>query len=393
MTHVEPSPQRSQPGPAGSFPNAWTLFRVQGIPVRLDRSWLLIAGVIVYFFFGRLQVTLPEIPTPGLLAISAIAAVLFFASILGHELGHALVSRALGIPVLAITLFAMGGVTESTREARRARDEFMIVGIGPFISFVLAVVFRVLLRAVDPVGPAAEVLGYLAWTNLALAIFNVVPGYPLDGGRLLRSVLWGITGKPHQATRWAARVGQVFALALMAIALNGFLGVFVPPPGILRDITDMVGGLWTVFIGFFLLRGATSSHKRASLREWLQRRTVREVMGSVPPPLSPGASLAEALVSVQERPSLLWPVGDPVQGALLLADIDAVPSEHWDTTTTAEVARDAAEATVPIHSSLDDAVELMLAAPHNMLIVTDAGRPVGLLTPSLVSQPVSQPTS
>ena len=375
MTHVEPSPQRTPPAPAGSFPNAWTLFRVEGVPVRLDRSWLLIAGFVAYLFYGRFQSTLPEAGIVVLAALAVGGAVLFFASILAHELGHALTSLDRDIPVLAITLFAMGGVTESTQEARRARDEFVIVGIGPFISLVLAGAFGLLFTAVQDIAPAAALTGYLAWTNLALALFNIVPGYPLDGGRLLRSILWGVTGKPHKATRWAARVGQAFAGLLVALGLAAF-------------VTQRGGGLdglWEVFIGAFLFRGATASHKRAVLRERLEGRRIADVMGSVPPPLSAQLSLAEALAQVQQRPSLLWPVGDPVIGGLLLEQIDAVPSEQWERTTIEQVAHPAAGLTVDVDESLDAAVTRMADAPQNMVIVVAHGRPVGLLTPSLVT--------
>ena len=375
MTHVEPSPQRTPPAASGTFPNAWTLFRVEGVPVRLDRSWLLIAAAVAYIFFGRLQGTLPD-ATPLVLGGLAVAgALLFFASILAHELGHALTSLDRDIPVLGITLFAMGGVTESTQEARRARDEFVIVGIGPFISLVLAGAFGLAYTAVQGIAPLAALAGYLAWANLALAVFNIVPGYPLDGGRLLRSILWGITGKPHKATRWAARVGQAFAGLLVALGLAAF-------------VTQRGGGLdglWEVLIGAFLFRGASASHKRAALRERLEGRRIADVMGSVPPPLPPQWSLAQALPQVQQRPSLLWPVDDPVRGGVLLEQIDAIPSDRWETTLIEHIAHAADTVTVEIDESLDTAVGRMADAPHNMLIVVSQGRPVGLLTPSLVS--------
>jgi Zn-dependent protease/CBS domain-containing protein len=374
MTAVEPSPQATSPQPAGTFPNAWTLFRVRGIPVKIDRSWLLIAGVVTYLFFGRLQFSLPEAGPVGTILLAAAGALLFFGSILGHELGHALTSLDRKIPVLSITLFAMGGVTESTREASRARDEFIIVGIGPFISLVLAGAFGLVATYTTAV-PAVSVLsGYLGWTNLALAVFNIVPGYPLDGGRLLRSVLWGATGRPHQATRWAARVGQVFAALLIAYGAVSF-----------ATGAGSFGGLWEVFIGFFLFRGATTSHRRAQMRERLERRTIRDIMGSVPPPVPASASLREAFNRIAERPSLLWPVGDPVQGTVVLSSIDAVPAERWEMTTVADVAFPVATSTVEVESDLDGAVERMITAPDNMLVVTEQGRAVGLLTPSLVS--------
>ena len=379
MTHVEPSPQRVSPRPAGAFPNAWTLWRVRGVPVRIDRSWLLIAALVAYFFHRELSVNPATDGAAVAVLLSVVCALLFFVSILAHELGHALTSLDRGIPVVAITLFAMGGLTESTREASRARDEFVIVGIGPFISLVLAAIFGLLATALTSVPAVAVVAGYLGWTNLALAVFNIVPGYPLDGGRLLRSVLWGLTGAPHRSTRWAARVGQVFAGLLMLSGIAGFVS-----PGM-----QGFGDLWNVFIGFFLFRGATDSHRRARAREALGQRTVRDVMGSVPPPLPGSWTLMQAVEHVQQRPSLLWPVDDPIQGVLLVSTIDAVPTERWESTRVAEIALDVATSTVPVDAALDDALALLADAPETMLIVTEQGHAVGLLTPSLLSDLVN----
>lgn len=375
MTHVEPSPQRAAPQPTGSFPNAWTLFRVQGVPVRLDRSLLLITAVVVFLYFGQLQQSLPGYPPAVVALVLLVLIALFFVSILAHEIGHAMASLGRGIPVIAITLFALGGVTESTREASKARDEFVIVGIGPFVSLVLAGVFGLLSVLVDGVPVLGLIAGVMGWLNLVLAVFNVVPAYPLDGGRLLRSILWGITKAPHKSTRWAARVGQVFAGMFIAYTLLRYVNAGA----------SGLGGLWNVLIGFFLFQGATASHKRARMREQLQSVRVADLMGSVPPPLPASTTLRAALEQVQQRPSLLWPVGDPLSGTLLLGQIDAVAAERWDTMTVGDIATDPATSSVGIDRPLDDAVELMAHSPENMLVVTDHGRPVGLLTPSLVT--------
>jgi Zn-dependent protease/CBS domain-containing protein len=301
-------------------------------------------------------------------------ALLFIASILLHELGHTMASLSRGIGVRAITLFALGGVTESTSPARSAKDEFVVVGIGPFISLVLAAAFGLLWTAARDVPVVNTVSAMLAVANLALAIFNIVPAYPLDGGRLLRSVFWAITRRPHQSTRWAARVGQVFAVALIALSVWQLLG-----PG------DGFGDLWTIFIALFLLRGASDAHRQSVVREKLDRRSVRDVMGSVPPALAPDLPLDAALAQVQLRPSLLWPVGEPLVGGVLLGHIDAVAVGGGPSTTVASVAVPAERVTIDVTATLDDAVARMADAPGQMLIVTEAGRPVGLLTLSLVA--------
>ncbi|CAN5410821.1 hypothetical protein BH23ACT7_BH23ACT7_01810 [soil metagenome] len=390
MTQTEtPRPPR-RPATGGSFSNALTLFRVRGVPVRVDLSWILIALLVVYVFFDRLSDGLGDLGMGVVLACAAAAALLFFASVLAHELGHALTSLDRNIPVLGITLFLMGGVTESSREARTAKDEFVIVGIGPFISLVLAAVFGLLATAAQSVRPLGFVFGYLGWTNLALAIFNVLPGYPLDGGRLLRALLWALTGRPHRATRWAARVGQGFAGLLALGGLWGVLGGPVPAgPAALRFAVQLLAsnGLWGLLLGFFLLRGATDSYRRAVVRERLSGRTARQAMGSVPPALDPAMPLSEALLRLQERPSLLWPVGAPVTGVLTLDRIDAVADSDWPSTTVADVAIPADGLTVPGDAGMDIVLEAMAGAPGHMLIVTDGGHAVGLLTASLVAEP------
>lgn len=392
-----PAPRRARgpgrtPAPHGSRAartSGFTLFTVRGVPVRVDLSWFLIAGLVAFVYGQRMATSITALADAGMVVIvtaAAAAAVLFFASLLAHELGHAFASLDRGIPVIGITLFLLGGVTESTREAERPRDEFVIVGIGPFISLVLAAAFGLLYTTVSSLPAPAAVLGYMAWTNLALAVFNVLPGYPMDGGRLLRSVLWGITGRPHRATIIAARVGQGFALLLITGAVWGFLDLPIAGPRWLRIVIAVVAsvGLWGGLIGLFLFRGATDAHRSASLRDRLSGQMVRDVMGSVPPTLSPDAPIADVVDELDRRPSLLFPVGDPVRQVIRLQHVDAVASERWHHTPVSDIARSLEGRTVTADTPLDAAVRALSAAPGNQLLVTDDGRAVGLLTESLI---------
>lgn len=368
----------SPPAEVGSFPRAWTAFRVRGIPVRIDVSWLIIAGLVVFVFFSRFADLLADHGTGVVVAAATVATGLFFASLLAHELGHALTSLNRDIPVLGITLFMLGGVTESTAEAKRARDEFVIVGIGPFISFVLGAVFGLAYTVISPSQPAAAVFGYLAWTNILLAIFNLIPGYPLDGGRLLRSILWGVIGQPHRATRWAARVGQAFAASLILFGVWAFVS------------TAGAGfrGIWEVLIGFFLYRGAADSHRRARVRERLASLSVRDVMGSVPPALPASLTLDEAIQRVQERPTLPWPVGDPLSGVLWLGDIDAVAAKEWPFVRVGDIASAAETMVISADAPMDEALDRIAHAPEHTLIAVEGQRPVGLVTLSLLTSQV-----
>lgn len=360
----------------GTFRRARTLFHLRGVPVRVDSSWLVIAVVVAALFFQRMGLSAPDAGAVELIAGAIAASLLFFLSILAHELGHAFTSLDRDIPVLGITLFLMGGVTESTREAASAKDEFVIVGIGPFISLVLAALFGLLHIPFADVQPVGMVLGYMGWTNLLLAIFNVVPGYPLDGGRLLRAIIWGITGRQHRATRWAARVGQLFAIAF------GLFGLWMSVD------SGGLSGLWNIAIAAFLFKGATDSHRRARAQERLAGRTARNVMGTVPPTLDPSASIAEVIEDVQRRPSLLWPVGRPVRAVVTLPDFDAVPAHLWDEVTVGAVASPADGAVIAPDASMDEILTAIASAPRAMLIVADGGEPVGLITPSLLAEPL-----
>lgn len=385
-------PDASGPPPHGARAartRGFTLFSVRGVPVRIDLSWFVIAGLIAYTYGDRMATGIAALADAGPVTIvtaALAAAVLFFASVLAHEIGHAFTSLDRSIPVIGITMFMLGGVTESTREARSARDEFVIVGVGPFISLVLAAAFGLFYTVVADLPAIAAVVGYMAWTNLALALFNVLPGYPLDGGRLLRSVLWLVTGRPHQATRWAARVGQGFAAMIMLGAIWWFLDAPLFGPPWLRLVTAVLVsvGPWGALIGYFLFRGATEARQSASLREHLAGRRVRDVMGTAPPVLSPDASLAEVADLLGTKPSLLWPVGQPVRAVVRLEDLDRVPEDRWRETPLLAVAAPARGRTVEAETDLDRAVQRMVEVPGHQLIVTSAGRVVGLLTESLV---------
>ncbi|HUH07277.1 MAG TPA: hypothetical protein VML96_05655, partial [Egibacteraceae bacterium] len=189
----------------------------------------------------------------------------------------------------------------------------------------------------------------------------------------------------HAATRWEARVGQVFAAILIAGGLWGVLGGSVPADAPLVARVILRGDLWQILIGFFLFRGASEAYASAAARERLTGRTVRELMGSVPPALPSDLALDEALVRVQERPSLLWPVGAPIVGGLTLAQIDGVPEHLWHATSVIDVAHAADRVTISADAGLDVVLERLSAAPGGMLIVVEGGRAVGLVTPSLVA--------
>lgn len=365
----------------------WTAGHVRGVPVYLGPSVLLLAALFTWWL-GRDFVQRPALidaPVTAWLA-AAVTTVLFLVCIFLHEVGHAVTSLDRDVEVRSISLFLLGGVTESVGEPHSARDEIVIVGIGPLISLVIGAIFGLLVRVLPDFSVAELVAGWLAWMNCAMAVFNLVPGYPLDGGRLLRAVLWLATSSRYRATRLAAGVGQVFAVMLMVGAALSLIDLSsIGLPRSLRIALGLLSalGLWGGLIGFFLLRSSIDAYRAARLRERLGRTHVRDFMGSVPPTVPADVNLDEVVVRLQQRPSILWPVGRPLLGGVKLEDLDRVPRRDWSRTAVTDVV--ARDVFVEADTPMDEALDLLSVARDRMLIVVRHGEPVGLLTPSLVA--------
>jgi Zn-dependent protease len=249
--------------------DAWQIGRLLGIPLRIHLSWLIIFALLTWSLAsGYFPAVLPDMPAWSYWAKAVVAAVLLFGSVILHELGHSLVARRHGVRIAGITLFVFGGVSEMKDEPRSPGQEFQIAIVGPLISVALAAVFAALARllaAGAPVTPSAAIIGYLAWVNLLLAIFNMLPAFPLDGGRVLRSILWRSMGDVARATRAAAATGRVLAFAMMAV-------------GVMQVIGGHVGGLWLLLIGWFIMQAGSAGQLQATLREALRGLRVRDVM-------------------------------------------------------------------------------------------------------------------
>lgn len=223
-------------------------FRMLGFNVRLDTSWIFIAGLITWSLAVRY---LPFV-LPGhvdiyywLLAIAGAAG--FFLSILLHEMGHAVTARRFGIPVLGVTLLMFGGITQMSRRAKTPKEDILISGAGPFVNFLLGCLFLVLGKLANSLGLSVSVLvilNYLSWINFVLAIINMVPAFPLDGGQIFRAAMWKFLGNYAKATRIAARVGMVFSYALMAWGAWQLVN------------KDYIGGMWWFFIAIMMHNAA-----------------------------------------------------------------------------------------------------------------------------------------
>ena len=222
--------------------------RIFGIPIEINISWVLVFLLLTYLLAGQFDDARLHWPAAQRWSVAMITVVLFFISVLAHELSHSVMALSMGIPVRGITLFIFGGVSRLDREPQRPRTEFMVAVVGPLLSIVLAMVLGAawyLLGRGD--SPVEVILLLLAWTNLSLGLFNLVPGYPLDGGWLLRAGIWGMTGDRRKATRIAAGMGQAVGVAMVIGGVS------------LAVISEPVDGVWLGIVGMFLFSMARSS--------------------------------------------------------------------------------------------------------------------------------------
>jgi Zn-dependent protease len=245
-------------------------FRVAGIPVRVDLSWLVVFGLISWSLAaGYFPRVLPDATTWALWGHAVAAALLLFVSVFLHELSHALVAIEHGVPVSGIRLHVFGGVSELEAEPPTPRAELLIAAVGPLTSFAIAAICYGLGHALGGPPWVAALTGYLAVVNFMIGVFNLVPGFPLDGGRLLRALLWWGSGRQHWATLWASRAGSAFAVMMIAL-------------GMVRVLTgETIGGLWFVFIGLFLHQAARASRQLMTIRARLEPLRVADVMSPV----------------------------------------------------------------------------------------------------------------
>jgi len=325
--------------------------RIRGIDIRVHAS-LLIVFVLIAASVGAalLPHWHPEWSPALRWGVAVIAAVLFFATIAVHELAHALVGRSRGTPIDGITLFVLGGVTRMRGEPPSAGAELLMAIVGPLTSLVIGLVATVVGvwlvtveappgvgvgEALAAAGPVATLLIWLGPLNLALAVFNMVPGFPLDGGRVLRAALWWATGDLARATRWSAAVGQGFGWLLMTLGLLMALDVPVPLLG-----SGFLSGLWLVLIGWFLENAARASYMQVVVRAALDHVPVRAVMRSRPDTVEPTMTLEELVTDrIMNSDQRAFPVlrdGELI-GQVGIGDVRAVPRGRWPAVRVADV--------------------------------------------------------
>jgi Zn-dependent protease len=352
------------------FPRALRLTRISGIDVRLDPSLILIA-VLAGVSFGLRFAERHPLTVASAMALAA--TMLFFASILAHELAHGLEARHRRIEVPSITLFLFGGVTEMHHGGRRPRDEFMISAVGPYVSLVCGALFGLVatfspLLGPSMAGPVGDVAGLLAWLNVALAVFNLIPGAPLDGGRVLRAGLWWLLGDRHRAVRIASRSGQTLAVVLVA------LGVW----SITRPGDTAWFGFWWIVIGMFIFQAARSELRQGQVDQLLEQARVGQLLEADPPVLERDRPLD--LVDPGPTGRLLPVLDDERLVGVLAADRirDLHPTDR--SARTAGETMEPAEGlpTVDVDAPLRELVDVLLGDATRVGVVAD-GRPIAVL--------------
>ncbi len=370
------------------------LGRIFGINIYIDGSWVFIFLLVTWNLAAGVFPSLhPDWGATLNWGTSIVASLLFFASVLAHELAHSVVAKSQGIPVRSITLYLFGGVSNIQREPTSPAAEFVMAIVGPLTSLVLGAIFLLLSGATaagwdvitgSPTGPLARLdplstlLLWLGPINLLLGVFNLVPGFPLDGGRVLRSVLWAITNNLWVATRWASQVGQGIAWLFIIAGISMMFGLSVPFFG-----TGFLGGLWLAFIGWFLNSAAVQSYQQVVIEDLLEGVPVARLMQSNPPSVPPDSLVStlvhDHFIGTNER---AFPVvqGDRLVGMVSLEDVRKAHRAEWDTTRVSQIMLHADQ--LDVATPQEDAAEVMKRLGSGdvpQIPVVEDGHLVGML--------------
>lgn len=360
------------------------LGKIFGVDVTLDASWFIFGIVITWLLGATFHTGAPHLGSGAAYFLGALGAVLFLCSVLAHELSHAVVAQRKGIAVHSITLFIFGGVAQITEEPHTPGDEFQIAIAGPALSVVLGVVFWALGGGAGAAGASAgdALFHMMGYTNVALAVFNLLPGFPLDGGRVFRAAVWRATGDYAKATRIAAQSGRVIGFGLI-----GAGGLFT------LGFNDWINGVWLAFIGLFLIQAATAARRQVTLASTVARpATVGDLMTPSPDwvradqPID--AAFGARLAATRDR---AVPVVGPegwIVGVVTAEVLATVPQEHWGTLTAGQIMIPMQWAMVAQAGEPLESVFARLGMnPVGRFVVLDAGRLVGMLTPAALARP------
>jgi Zn-dependent protease len=352
------------------------LFKLFGFRVGIDMSWLILAvlitwslakGFFPHYFAGFSNTTYWWMGVAGALGL--------FISIVFHEFCHSLVARQFGIPMKGITLFVFGGVAEMSKEPENAKSEFFMAIVGPISSVILAAVFFLIYNAGKTTnwpGPVKDVLVYLCWLNVILAVFNMIPAFPLDGGRVLRSILWYAKGNLRWATHISSELGAGFGLLLMILGVINFIG------------GNFIGGLWYFLIGMFIRSASQMSYrhmliKNALAGEPISRFMVADVVTA--PPLITVSDLVEDYFYKYHYK--MFPVSEngTIEGCVTTKQIKELPREQWATHKVSEILQPCSEEnTISPEADAMKALSLMNSTGNSRLMVIEENKLLGVIS-------------
>jgi len=353
------------------------LFKLLGFQVRMDPSWIIIAVLVAWSLStGLFPFQYEGLSTRTYWIMGIVGALGLFLSIIVHEFAHSLVARKYGMPMKGITLFIFGGMAEMSNEPPSPKAEFMMAAVGPVSSIFIAGVFYAMYAAGASAGmsrPVNGVVQYLAFINALLAAFNVIPAFPLDGGRVLRSILWAIKGNLRWATRISSWIGSSFGILLIILGIFTFFG------------GNFIGGMWWFLIGMFLHSAAKMSYQQLLTRRALEGESVRRFMKTDPVTVSPDITI-ERLVEdyVYVFHHKMYPVvsdDDRIKGCVTTRQIKEVPRDQWKQKRVGEIKISCSEDnTISPDTDAIEALSLMNRTATSRLMVTEGDRLAGVVS-------------
>lgn len=356
------------------FGKSIKLFSLFGFDVKIDISWLVLAFLITWSLAqGLFPYYFKDLASATYWWMGIFGAIGLFFSIIFHELSHSLVARNFGLPIKGITLFIFGGVAHMEEEPPSAKAEFLMAIAGPISSVMLGIIFYIL-RTVGKVTwplPVTGVLGYLAFINWILAGFNLLPAFPLDGGRVLRSVLWKWKNNIGWATRIASRIGTFFGFLLIAMGIIQFFS------------GNLIGGIWWFMIGMFLQNAARMSYQQLITRRALEGETIRNLMIKNPITVAPSIKIKELVEDyVYRHHYKMFPVveGENLVGCIATRQLREIPKNQWATKTVGEIARICSkDNTIAPATDVIKVLSLMNRTRNSRLMVVEGNKLIGLI--------------
>lgn len=360
------------------FRSSIKLFRIFGIEVRLDSSWFIIFALIAYYFgFSYFPVVLSGLGGGFLTIVTLITTLLFFFSVLFHEMSHSVVAKRMGIPVGRISLFIFGGMAEIEKEPDNPQTEFVMAIAGPASSFFLAIIFGTIWAFTRNIGVVGEPSKYLALVNVALGVFNLLPGYPLDGGRVLRSIIWKFSGNLRQATLIASNGGRVIGFLIIAA---GFFFFFSG---------NFLNGIWLVFIGWFLQSAASTGYRQLVFETSIKGIKVKDIMNENVVCVTKDINLEELVDNYFMKyrygrfPVIEDEENEKLIGVISVHDIKEIPREDWATTTAGDVVRPISDSEIiNMNMEVSEAIKRMSKNDLGHLVIMSGDKITGLITKS-----------